>query len=391
MKFFKSALYHLVPLLTALLTASAAVSAGPAIRLAEVTFGGNRIHLKGRVFDARSGISGVSYVFTPSRDPYEEYLGKPYTFLPASDGKYDSSSETFSFELPSKNGNVTLKASDTNNNSSYLRLALLVNGKNRMHVVYMSDSAMGLEKTEFANFKLYSSPSVPAAASAKVKEKLLNLKGLADEHFGFKAYDPQSIVLYSSDPEDFNTFGNFRGVLEDRIFSFPVKAGDLSEVSAYNSTIDDWIPHELGDHTTRAYSPGGGDKIRWLAEGLGDYLVYLYLGRYFPDLKTQPFITRIELYARRSPVDKKVNLLDGKWGAEYYLCSAAFFLDTASRRGTGVFKELFSRLNGYPENLLNESAAREILGKITGEDITTAVTVASTSKAIDVIQREVNR
>lgn len=362
---------------------------GPLMRLAEVSFNGNKIAIKGRAFSGRSGIAGIYHAFTATKDPYENYRAETYTFMPASDGEYDSSSETFSLKLPCKGGNLTLKAVDSSNNASYLRLSLLVNRKSTMHVVYLSASAMGLEKTEFENFKLYSSPAVPMAARVKVKEKLLNLRGLADAYFAFKTYDPQAIVLYTSEAEDFNTFSNFRGVLEDGIFSFPVKADDLSEVSEYNSTIDDWIPHELGDHTTRSYSPTGGDKIRWLSEGLGDYLGFIYLNRYFPDLKAQPFVGRVELYADDPP--KKVNLLDGKWGAEYYLCSTAFFLNTASRHGTEAFKKLFTRLNDYPKDLLNESAARKILGEITGEDITAALTGASTGKAIAMIQQDAPR
>ncbi|MFC1679065.1 hypothetical protein ACFL2T_02515 [Elusimicrobiota bacterium] len=360
---------------------------GPLLRLTRVEIDGDRCVLEGYARDADSSIRDVS--FSVSR--YEgKDLGPDSRAAVPLDGAFDSATETFSVAVstPLSRGSpvmsgyiITLRASDASGDASYMQIRGLAGYDGSFdYLTYLSASALGAKKTEFANFTLYHTPDVPKRAVAKVREKLMVLRKEAERYFGFKEYDHQSIMLYGAGKDAGPTFGNYRGVIEEGVFSFPLRVTDVSEVSGFHRVLDSWMPHELGDHSTRKYAPG--ENNRWLSEGVGDYLRNIHVEANFPGRGKDQALIRVELFEGNPRQVEKVDLLDGDWSGAHYLCSAAFVVRIVGAHGVEVFKELFSGLNGVSSGELSDARARAGLSELTGEDVTSQLRDCSTKEAV---------
>lgn len=384
------------PLIAALLLSVAAASAaadalGPKMRLTKVEVNAKTCLIEGYAHDAESDIRSIGR--NVSRRTAEPY-GLKYENVEAVDGKLDSRREAFSvrvrlpLELSSprlRTHVVTLKAEDSSGNASYLRVDSYAGYDHGFHyLTYLSADALRAGKTSFDNFVIHHTAGVSRSALKRVRKKLRRLRKVAEKNFGFKVYDPQHLLLYGSSAEETATFGEYRGIIEQGVFTFPIDASIPSRLSSFHGTLDTWMPHELGDHSTRAYTPA--ENIRWLAEGVGERLKYLYLRRYYPKMAKARAVSRVSIHRDHSGRMRTVDMLDGKWGPAYYLCSAGLVADIAKRRGDKTFKKLFSRLNGYPKNALTGKRVREVLSDLLGEDVTPRVRGCSTEAAAKTLE-----
>lgn len=348
---------------------------GPLIRLSSISLTRSALEFEGYAEDAASDIA--SFALRAAGDP-----AGTYSAVPALDWEFDSSMEGFSIAVQNpQSGSLRFRIRDAFGNESVLRLELTVRPDYQGYVLYLSTDALGAAEEGFDNFTIYYTSSVPTAHLKETRERLLSLKQVADQNLGFKNYHPTRVMLYM--PGEAATFKYFRGHDLGGVFTFPIPAPSVAP-GKFNSTLDAWIPHELGDWSTRDYA--NTSLIRWLSEGTGDYLAHLYTKRYFPE-ESHSYLARVEIFkGMYGEQDMQVNLLDGKFGPQYYLCSVAHVFGIAKAHGPSVLHELFSSLNLYAPEAATEAAARKILGTLTGRDITAEISAFSTAQAIKTLE-----
>lgn len=355
---------------------------GPAIRLTKIEAKDGKIHIEGYTTDSQSRIKSVTY---------RENSGEKKEVAPV-DGKFDSNSEQFAFEFPltDKNGNLFLQITDEFDNVSELKIVLTpVRNNEIFYVTYMSPPALDIKDDNFDNFTVYSTPDTDPLAAKKTKEKLTALKNIADEYLGMKNYAQIPVLIYNPQNPDRATFNQYRGTIENNIFTFPLPVKSPADFTNSNYTIDDWIPHELGDHTVRNYFANYKSNFnspRWLSEGIGDLLKFLYQKKFYPQVANAcAYGSRVKL-SDAVNTNYNINLIDGQWDSKHYLCSAAFVAEIVQRHGTGAFKKLFAELDKYPKEERSQDLAIQLLSEITGEDIRAIITNYSTDKAIRVLE-----
>jgi len=354
---------------------------GPKIRLTAVEPGEKEVIIKGFAEDGQSNIKFMFYRMELWNVPSSEVSVKP------EDGKLDEKREEFtlSVSLPEDDNGVYIAIFDEADNLSALKVDMYKREDYFGYLTYLSPSALAFDCIEHDDvFKIYYPSNMDTSIITAVTEKMSSLKKLTQENFGMKYYDAIHILLYYPLNEGYATFSDYRGEIYNRVFTFPLEVNTPEDVKKMTWTLDGWIPHELGDHSTRRYFT---DEFEcgWLSEGIGDLLEYLYQKENYPGHSSEVYMGRIELFKENSGDVKTVNLLDGEWGHEYYLCSVAFIADIYKKHGTGIFKELFKEYNNYSEASLPNDEAIKIFSEILGYDIRPVLENYSTEEAIKVL------
>ncbi len=357
---------------------------GPVIRFTNIESRDNKLFIEGYTFEEEGLIKSIFYTaknYSISLIPVE-----------AADGKYDSKNETFAFSIPLPSDqrsdiiSVFLMVFDDKNNGSSAIVDFCNRGDYTDYTLYLSKSALNLNFIDVDDiFRIYYTPNVEQIVITEVQKKMSSLKNLVDSYWGFKYTAKIHILLCNPIKDDKATFKYYRGLSECDILTFPVPVKTIDSVKNYNFVLDSWIPHELGDYSTRHYFKNEF-AARWLSEGIGDLTSYLYLKTYHPEIaKEKVFRIRISMMEDKTDV-KTVNLLDGKWGTEYYLCSLAFIVDIYKGHGLEVFKKLFNQLNSYPRNGVTGEDARHMFSQILEQDINPVLTDFSTDEAIKILE-----
>lgn len=405
---------------------------GPQIRLTNIRLKNNQIFIGGYAVDKQSAPDKIYYNsddsnnFNPLETDDDLKIINGLEFEPVNSVKEENNSriKKFYFSIPYSSDcyniqkNIVIKATDKFDNPSYIYIKFIICGKDQYsHIVYMSSSALSsLEKHDYGSHKILYFKDIQRGIKVRVARRFDNMKNIAKRTFGFKKYAVKQVLIYDPTKKEVFTFKDYRGTLgEENVFTFPVpakfpeKLEDIKkykkyDVRYYNEILDSWMVHEFGDYTVREiYCPRQQDKIRWLSEGIGNYLRYLYLKKYFPTEaeKYYKFILKscekCEFYLGVKD-NLIINLLEKKsFGYHEYLCSDAFVLDIVEKYGDGIFRELFTRLNECPEKERIEAKIRELLSELLSKasgknvDVTAMLENFSVKEAKNIVTEFLNK
>ncbi|MDD2806654.1 MAG: hypothetical protein PHV33_13970 [Elusimicrobiales bacterium] len=331
-----------------------AAGEGPRLELTDVLAGSKSIIFEGRAY-AASGKASVSYaVLKPG-------AGAPD--LKPVKGEDFSIKVPAPFNKPGEALELLVQAADRAGRTAQMKANISLGYDGKLHYTLLfSKSALELKSEQAGAFTVLYPPALPAGPVADAAGRLKALTRMADEALGMGGYPSFGVLLYSPDVPGAATYVMFRGFTDgDFLFSFPAPLGPGGALATRDYVLDDWVPHELGDHGARQFSPKRFD-IRWLSEGTGDYLKALWLSGGRPD----------PLELDRPAPAKPADLLDGEWSPDHYACSARFIKSLVLGH-PGVLKKLFTELREKPASERSEPLARETLSRLVGSDITPAL------------------
>lgn len=356
---------------------------GPVIRFTRIEAAGEEIIVEGYTVDNKSNITFIGHTQGQLPD---------YKEIDPLDGLYDEMEEEFSFSVPKpkewKDEEFYVKITDEFHNVSYGKISMYVRdgGEYFGYLTYLSESALDYEYKDYEDiFRIYYSPDTAPEIVDEVLNKMSDLKSLADKEFGMKYYDEIHILIFNPLEVEKATFNDYRGIIENDIFTFPVPTSSLSELKEWSWVLDNWISHELGDHSTRHYFSNEWE-CRWLSEGMGDLLNYLFVKEIYPEEARKIYKARIDIFRENCDNIKTVNLICGDWGHEYYLCSVAFAADIYKKHGTEIFKKVYEEYNKYPRESLSNEEALKIFSEVVGYDVVPVLENYSTEEAIEILE-----
>lgn len=229
---------------------------GPVVRLTKFEKSGNNICIEGYASDSENIINKINYILAV-RDINVCPIGNYKEISPA-DGKFDGRIENFSLIIPVPEHDRTLFITifDEAKNSSVIKICIHKRGEKVSYITYLSKSALNFNYKDYEDiFRIYYSSDIDGYALTEVIKKMSLLKKMSDENIGFKFkyYKKICILLYNPTKDEEVTFSEYRGVIEEDIFTFPFPVKTIEIVKNYNWVLDEWIPHELADHSMRIY------------------------------------------------------------------------------------------------------------------------------------------
>lgn len=343
----------LIPLAAVCCLASAAAAEAPKIELTEILSGSKSMIFEGRAV-ARGGKAAVSYAIK------KQGAGEP-KFTSVKD-------EQFSIKVPAELGrpgeslDLLLKASRGGETSSMAATVQLGYDGKLYYFLYFSRSALDLRETKAGPFLLLAPPNVPGGTVSGAAARLTRLTAMADSALALGSYPTFAALLFDPAADNAVAFSQFRGFIDDKLeFAFPVPLSPGGVLKEVDGVLDNWIPHELGDHGVRQFSKKKFD-IRWLSEGTGDYLKALW--------KNGGRAENLKL-GRGTP-SKPADMLDGDWSPDHYACSARF-VKSLTEKHPGILHRLFTEVRSTGGSNGNELTVRETLSRLIEADVTPAL------------------